>query len=205
MPRTLIGEALNRGLALEEKFDRNPYKFGMIGSTKSHTSLSTAEEDNFFGKHTGYEPSPGRLRHAMMETQHGTILGWQLAASGLVAVWAHENTRKAIFDAMERREVYATTGSRIRVRFFGSWEFTKEDLKTRLAALVGYNKGVAMSADLPERPKNAKAPTFMVYALRDPVGANLDRIQIIKGWLDRDGKTQEKVYCCLVGRSKAVQ
>jgi hypothetical protein len=187
-------EALKRGLLLEQKFGRNPYKFGMIGSTDSHTSLSTAEEDNFFGKHTGYEPSPDRMQHPMMKTEHGTLTGWQLAASGLAAVWATENTRKAIFDAMERREVYATTGSRMRVRFFGSWDFAKEDLKTRLPALLGYSKGVPMGADLPSRPSDAKTPTFMVYALRDPIGANLDRIQIIKGWVGGDGMTQEKVY-----------
>jgi hypothetical protein len=187
-------EALKRGLVLEQKFGRNPYKFGMIGATDSHTSLSTPEEDNFFGKHTGYEPSPERMQHPMMSTEHGTLMGWQLAASGLAGVWATENTRKGIFDAMERREVYATTGTRLRVRFFGSWGFTESDLKSRLPALTGYNKGVPMGADLSARPANAKAPTFMVYALRDPIGANLDRIQIIKGWIDEDGRTREKVY-----------
>jgi hypothetical protein len=186
-------EALKRGMEIEALLGTNPYKFGQIGSTDSHTSLATAQEDNFFGKHTGYEPSPTRMNHAMMKSDKGVIEGWQPAASGLAAVWAAENTRESIFDAMARREVYATTGSRMGVRFFGGWDYVLEDLNSRSPGFAGYRKGVPMGADLPRRTGN-KAPTFMVYALRDPVGANLDRIQIIKGWLDTDGKTHEKVY-----------
>ena len=121
------------------------------------------------------------------------IEGWQLVASGLAAVWAKENTRRSIFDAMERKEVYATTGSRMAVRFFGGWDYTKKDLNNRQPAFVGYSKGVPMGGDLTSAP-DGKAPTFMVLALRDPIGGNLDRIQIVKGWLDKDGKTNEKVY-----------
>jgi hypothetical protein len=186
-------EALKRGLAIEAKLGTNPYKFGMIGSTDSHTSLATAQEDNFFGKHSGYEPSPTRMDHPFMETESGTIYSWQQVASGLAAVWAEENTREAIFDAMARKEVYATTGSRMGVRFFGGWDFVPEDLASRSPAFAGYGKGVPMGGDLPAR-KGDGAPTFMVYALRDPIGANLDRIQIVKGWLGADGITQEKVY-----------
>lgn len=187
--------ALKRGLLIEDELGINPYKFGMIGSTDSHTSLATAQEDNFFGKHTGYEPKPDRMDHNMMESADGIakIEGWQPAASGLAAVWAPENTREAIFDAMERKEVYATTGSRMAVRFFGGWGYGEEDLKHRSPAFVGYSKGVPMGGDLPKAPNGAKAPTFMVYALRDPIGANLDRIQIIKGWTE-GGATKEKVY-----------
>jgi hypothetical protein len=189
-------EALKRGLSLEARLGVNPYKFGQIGSTDSHTSLSTAEEDNFFGKHTGYEPNPHRMEHPMMESADKKLRldGWQLAASGLAAVWATENTREAIFDAIERKEVYATTGSRMGVRFFGGWEFTDQDVNSRSPAFSGYRKGVPMGGDLPAAPSGANAPSFMVYALRDPIGANLDRIQIIKGWLGSDGNTQEKVY-----------
>ena len=187
-------EALKRGLAIDTKLGTNPYKFGIIGATDSHTSLATAGEENFFGKHSGYEPKPGRMSHPFMENENGKIMGWQMVASGLAAVWATENTREAIFDAMLRKEVYATTGPRMRVRFFGGWDFTKQDTKSRLLAIVGYEKGVPMGGDLRVMPKGAKAPGFMMFALRDPIGANLDRIQIVKGWMDASGKTQEKVY-----------
>jgi hypothetical protein len=185
-------EALKRGLSLESTLGTNPYKFGMIGSTDSHTSMATAQEDNFFGKHSGAEPGPERMAHPFMQNDNGVIYGWQMVASGLAAVWAEDNTRESIFDAMERKEVYATTGSRMAVRFFGGWNFTDEDLNSRQPAFQGYSKGVSMGGDLPA--DRAGAPTFMVYALRDPIGANLDRIQIIKGWLGADGTTQEKVY-----------
>lgn len=187
-------EALKRGLAIEDRLGTNPYKFGQIGSTDSHTSLATAQEDNFFGKHSGTEPNPDRPMHIVAEFGNQRVLGWQQVASGLAAVWAKENTREALFDAMERKEVYATTGSRVGVRFFGGWNFTEQDLdQSRNPAFAGYGKGVPMGSDLPARGEQA-APTFMVYALKDPIGANLDRIQIVKGWLDADGNTQERVY-----------
>ena len=187
-------EALKRGLAIETRLGTNPYKFGLIGATDSHTSLATAEEDNFFGKHSGYEPKPDRMTHPFMENENGSIMGWQMVASGLAAVWATENTREAVFDAMLRKEVYATTGPRMVVRLFGGWEFTEQDLNSRMPAVVGYEKGTPMGGDLWAMPEGAKAPVFMVSALRDPIGANLDRIQIVKGWLDAEGKTYEKVY-----------
>ncbi|MDH3757734.1 MAG: DUF3604 domain-containing protein [Gammaproteobacteria bacterium] len=185
-------EALKRGLAIEERLGTNPYKFGMIGSTDSHTSLATAQEDNFFGKHSGAEPDPERMMHPFMSNENGTIMGWQQVASGLAAVWATENTREAIFDAMARKETYATTGSRMMVRFFGGWDYTDADLNSRQPVFAGYGKGVPMGGDLTSAPAG-KAPTFMAYAVRDPIGANLDRIQIVKGWMD--GKElKEKVY-----------
>jgi hypothetical protein len=187
-------EALKNGLILGKKFGTNPYKFGLIGATDSHTSLSTTEENNFFGKHTGYEPSPKRMIHPFMKTENGEIFAWQMLASGITAVWAHENTRASIFDAMDRKEVYATTGPRMIVRFFGGWNYTDADINSREPVFRGYDKGVPMGGDLPPRSKDAKSPSFMVYALRDVFGANLDRIQIVKGWLDGDGKTHEQVY-----------
>jgi len=187
-------EALKRGLLIEKKLGTNPYQFGMIGSTDSHTSLATAQEDNFFGKHSGAEPSAERMKHPFMETDVGKLYGWHMVSSGLAAVWATENTREAIFDAIARKEVYGTTGSRMAVRFFGDWEFSDQDINNRQPAFTGYNKGVPMGGELATKPENAKAPTIMVFALRDPIGANLDRIQIIKGWLDDKGKTHEKVY-----------
>jgi hypothetical protein len=186
-------EALKRGLLIEERLGTNPYKFGQIGSTDSHTALATTQEDNFFGKHSGYEPNPKRMAHPFMKTDAGTIYAWQQVSSGLAAVWATENTREAIFDAMERREVYGTTGSRIGVRFFGGWNFTDADIQSRTPAHAGYAKGVPMGGDLPARA-GGKAPSFMVFAIKDTIGGNLDRIQIIKGWLDGSGKTNEKVY-----------
>jgi hypothetical protein len=187
-------EALKNGMTIESRLGTNPYKFGLIGSTDSHTSLATAEEDNFFGKHSGYEPNPNRMTHPFMETDAGTLMGWQIVASGLAAVWATDNTREAIFDAMQRKEVYGTTGPRMRVRLFGGWEYTEQDVNSRIPAVSGYAKGVPMGGDLHVKPEGATAPNFMVYALRDPIGANLDRLQIVKGWQDLDGNTHEKVY-----------
>jgi len=186
-------EALKNGLLLEARHGTNPYKFGMVGSTDSHTSLTTSEEDNFFGKHSGGEPSPDRMQHPFTKTENGIFEGWQTVSSGLAAVWAKENTRESIFDAMERKEVYATSGTRLMVRFFGGWDYTDNDLNSRQPAFRGYEKGVPMGGDL-STAKDGAAPVFMVYALRDPIGANLDRIQIVKGWLDADGETHEKVY-----------
>ena len=186
-------EALKSGLAIEAKLGTNPYKFGMVGSTDSHTGLATTQEDNFFGKHTGAEPKPERMEHPFLKNEKGTIMGWGMVASGLAAVYAKDNTRASIFDAMSRKEVYATTGSRMMVRFFGGWNFTDADMATRNPAFAGYKKGVPMGGDL-HRPTGDNAPSFMVYALRDPIGGNLDRIQIIKGWLDSRGNTHEKVY-----------
>ncbi|NRG17805.1 DUF3604 domain-containing protein [Rhizobiales bacterium] len=186
-------EALKNGLKLEARLGSNPYKFGLVGSTDSHTALSTAEEDNFFGKAANAEPKPERMSHPFAKTNIGAYEGYQLVSSGYAAVWAQENTRTSIFDAMARKEVYATTGPRMIVRFFGGWDYTDDDLNSRQPAFRGYGKGVPMGGDLPARGE-AAAPTFMVYALRDPIGANLDRIQIVKGWLDAEGNTHEKVY-----------
>jgi hypothetical protein len=186
-------EALKNGLLLEAKLGTNPYKFGQIGSTDSHTGLAAVEEDNFFGKHSGGEPSADRMQHPFSKTEAGVFEGYETVASGLAAVWATENTRAAIWDAMDRKEVYATTGSRLMVRFFGGWNYTKDDLNSRQPAFLGYEKGVPMGGDL-TASAGTGAPTFMVYTLRDPIGANLDRIQIVKGWLDARGNTHEKIY-----------
>lgn len=185
--------ALKNGLRLEQELGVNPYKFGMVGSTDAHTGLAAVEEDNFFGKTSSSEPGPGRATHPFVKTEKATIMGWEQTASGYAAVWATENTREAIFDAMARRETYATTGSRMLVRLFGGFDFVEADANTRSPALIGYTKGVPMGGDLTAAPEG-KAPTFLVAALKDPIGANLDRYQIVKGWLDAAGKVQEKVY-----------
>jgi hypothetical protein len=144
------------------------------------------------------------VHHPFSKTDKGVFEGYEMVASGYTGVWASENTRKAIYDAMARREIYATTGPRIPVRFFGGWEFSNDDLRSRAPAFVGYEKGVPMGGDLRNAPKGKKAPTFMVYALRDSIGANLDRIQIIKGWLDKDGKTQERIYDVAVSDGRKI-
>ncbi len=185
--------ALQIGLQLEQQLGVNPYKFGMVGSTDSHTGLATAQEDNFFGKHSGAEPSPERWEHPMAQLGDAKYEGWSMVGSGLAAVWARENTREALFDAMRRKETYATTGSRMLVRFFGGWEFTEADAMNRLPADVGYTKGVPMGGDLTNRP-GGRSPTFLVGALKDPLSGNLDRIQIVKGWLDAAGERQERIY-----------
>ncbi|MDJ0785421.1 MAG: DUF3604 domain-containing protein [Myxococcota bacterium] len=188
-------EALKTGLLLEEKIGVNPYKFGMVGSTDAHTALAAVEEENFFGKHSGVEPEKNRYKHLVISSPLDpdlAVMGWQQASSGYAAVWARENTREAIFDAMQRKETYATTGSRMLVRFFGGFEFVESDVQSRLPANVGYAKGVPMGGDLPAAPAG-KAPSFLVAALKDPLSGNLDRLQIVKGWLDRRGKLHEKV------------
>ncbi len=184
---------LKRGLKYEDKLGANPFKFGMIGSTDSHTSLATAAEENFFGKHSGVAPTAHRWNHPIFDFNGVQIMGWKQAASGYAAVWATENTREALFDAMQRKETYATTGSRMMVRFFGGWDFVAEDAITRLPADVGYSKGVPMGGDLVNAPQG-KSPTFLVGALKDPYNGNLDRIQIVKGWLDGKGELHEMVY-----------
>ena len=185
--------ALKLGLKLESELGVNPYKFGMIGSTDAHTGLAAVEEDNFFGKTSSSEPSPDRANHPFVKTEKAVIMGWETTASGYAAVWASENTREAIFDAMQRRETYATTGPRMLVRFFGGYDFTPADANTRSPAVIGYTKGVPMGGDLEAAPAG-KVPSFLVAALKDPIGANLDRYQVVKGWVDAKGEMQEKVY-----------
>jgi hypothetical protein len=194
---------LQLGMKLEKTLGTNPFKFGMIGSTDSHTALATADDDNFFGKHAGSEPSPERMEHPFAKFGDNAIYGWETLASGYAAVWAHENTREALFDAMERRETYATTGPRMLVRFFGGWDFVAADAQTRQPAAVGYRKGVPMGGDLSNAP-SGKSPTFLLAALKDPIGANLDRVQVIKGWVDAGGALQERVYDVAVSGGREI-
>lgn len=186
-------QALKTGLELQKKLGVNPYKFGMIGSTDTHTGLATAEEENFFGKHSGVEPSADRWKDIVLKWENTKVMGWEQAASGYAGIWAKENTREALWDAMKRKEVYATTGPRITVRFFGGWDYMADDAHSRLPAETGYAKGVPMGGDMRRAPKG-KSPSFLVAALKDPIGANLDRIQVVKGWVDKKGTLQEKVY-----------
>lgn len=185
-----VREALKRGLAIEAKTGVNPYKFGLIGSTDSHTGLATSDEDNFFGKHSDGEPNAQRASQAQnLGTREGRI-GWHYLAGGYAAVWATANTRAAIFDAMMRREVYATTGPRMQVRVFGGWDFTSKDWAGDWVK-TGYARGVPMGADL---KTGTGRPSFLISALKDPEGANLDRVQVVKGWVDTAGRMQEKIF-----------
>lgn len=182
--------ALREGLRHEANLGTNPFKFGVIGSTDSHTGMSTTNEDNFFGKFAHDEPSVDRTEKRMADQLQKI---WRLVSSGLAAAWSEENTRESIFSAIKRREVYATSGTRIKLRFFGGWEYKESDVLRADYASIGYKKGVPMGGDLTRSAEN-QSPSFMVAATRDPDGANLDRIQIIKGWLDTRGETQEQIF-----------
>lgn len=200
-PGDYVRPALKAGLELEKKTGTNPYQFGVIGSTDSHTGLASIEEDNFWGKlavdSIPENKSLENISDLPEEFKSGkTPTGWDMSAQGLAAVWATENTREAIFEAMQRREVYATTGPRIQVRFFGSWDFEAGDAQDPDLAGIGYDKGVPMGSTLQaaDSRNTGEAPGFLVQVAKDPEGADLDRVQVIKGWLDASGQTHEKIY-----------
>ena len=197
--------ALKLGMQWDAKLGANPFKFGMIGGTDAHTSLSSSSEDNFFGKLPQDEPSPERWKHAFIFGEGGKPIagGAMEQAAGLAAVWARENTREAIFDAMQRKEVYATTGTRITVRLFAGWDFRADEAEMPDFAAQGYKRGVPMGGDLKSAPAG-KAPTFLVRALRDPDGGNLDRVQIVKGWLDAKGAVHERIYDVAVSDGRKI-
>jgi hypothetical protein len=185
--------ALGVGLQQQRKTGANPFQFGMVGATDSHTGMSTTNEDNFFGKFPSSEPSAERMFASMAPTVDIPARNWSLAASGLTGVWARENTRESLFDALARREVYATTGTRISVRLFGGWDYQARDVLRADYVRIGYSRGVPMGGELSAAP-SGRSPGFMVAAAKDPDGANLDRIQIIKGWIDAENKVHEKIY-----------
>jgi hypothetical protein len=196
LPGSYARSGLLRGLALQAELGVNPFKFGASAATDTHTGYSTVSEDNYFGKFAAMEPNPERAKHVgatFQDTGEPAYLGSAYNAAGLTAVWANENTRTSIFDAMERREAFGTTGPRMSVRFFGG-DFDPDAVLRRDLARIGYSGGVPMGGDL-ARPAEGESPDFLVYSLRDPVGANLDRIQIVKGWLDAEtGEAMERVY-----------
>ena len=211
LPREYAREALKRGMKYEETLGANPFKFGMVCSTDSHTSLATTGENNYFGKATPAEPSAEEER--FQETITGyfqesggpdiTMRHFQTLGAGLAAVWATDNTREAVWDAMKRKEVYATTGTRMTVRVFAGWDFEEPEVQRPDFARAGYLRGVPMGGDLRNAP-DGKAPTFMIRALRDVDGANLDRVQIVKGWMDSKGELHEKVYDVLCSDGRAI-
>jgi hypothetical protein len=191
---------LKRGLELGARLGANPYKFGLIGSSDSHTGMSAVEETGFAGKsyHDAFPATRGD------PSGLGAAKGWDMGAAGFVAAWAVENTRRGIYDAFKRKEVYASTGPRITLRFFGGFDFDDGDLKSSDLAAQGYRKGVPMGGDL-RLASRGKAPSFLVAAMKDPFAANLDRVQIVKGWLDADGKTHERVYDVAVSDGRRIE
>ena len=216
LPGQYAREALKQGLKWQKMLGTNPYSFGLIGATDSHNGFSATREDNYWGKFIATEPSAERFKHVFIKGANGRsdidLYAWKESAAGLTAVWAPENTREAIFDALARKEAYATSGSRIVVRVFASWDFTDRDLEQDFVK-KGYARGVPMGGELGEAPKGrprliraskGKAPTLMIRAQRDPDGANLDRIQIIKGWMDAKGKLHEKIYDVAVSDGREI-
>lgn len=197
--------ALKDGLKWEKKLGVNPFKFGLIGSTDAHGAIPSTREENNFSKAHFSEPTADRVKHFLVKgvKPELSIMVKDLGASGLAAVWARENTREAIWDAMARKEVYATTGTRLKVRVFGGWDFKADEVRRPDFAKQGYARGVPMGGDLTHAAKG-KTPSFMIRALRDADGANLDRVQVIKGWLDKKGKTQERIYDVAVSGNRKI-
>lgn len=186
--------ALAQGLAYRQNLGANPYQFGMIGATDSHTGYSAVAEDNFFGKFRSTEPSAERMFTKMAQVLNEN---WRLSASGLTGVWAKENTRESLFDAMQRKEVYATTGSRIQLRVFGGWDFNEQDLKSVPLSSVGYQRGVPMGGTLTKLDADSlasAAPRFILMAMKEPDGPDLHALQMVKAWIDEGGEPKERVY-----------
>jgi hypothetical protein len=186
-------EALKSGMRLQSSFGTNPFKLGAAAGTDTHTGLSAADENNFWGKLRSSEPGPDRWDHLFQKEERHVRKDWELTAAGHMGVWATANTREAIWDAMKRRETYATTGPRMTLRFFGGYGFTAADANADHVVPRGYAKGVPMGGDL-RAARAGQVPTFLIAAMKDPIGANLDRVQVVKGWVDSNGQTHERIY-----------
>ncbi len=205
LPYEYARSALKLGMKLQGEIGENPFKYGFIAGTDAHTSVSAVGEENYWGKLAANEPSKDRYKHYVIKSpldEKYSSFGWQELGSGIAAVWAKDNTREELFDAMRRKETYATTGSRIAVRFFGGWDYAPKDVWRSDMVDIGYARGVPMGGDL--KAASAKAPSFMVAAMRDPMGANLDRIQIVKAWVDGAGQPQEKVFNVAVSDGRKI-
>ena len=197
--------ALQLGLQIEDEIGANPFKFGLAGATDSHTGLATTREENYFGKYAKTEPKPDRHNYEVIPAEDKSLRVFtsQELASGLTACWARDNTRSDILESMRRKEIYATTGTRIRVRFFAGWDFEEGEVSRYDFAEQGYLRGVPMGGDLSKAP-SGEAPKFMIRALKDPDGANLDRVQVIKGWVDANGEVQERIFDVAVSDGRKI-
>ncbi len=185
-------QALLDGLAQDARGNGNPFKYGFIGDSDTHNAAGSNEEFNYSGKFA-IENDPRHRLNGIPGARAGQVQQIrEFSSAGLAGVWADENTREAIFDAMQRKETFGTSGTMIKVRFFGGWDFGAADLANPSFVKAGYARGVPMGGDL--KSATGKAPTFIVMASKDPKSGNLDRIQIIKGWLDAGGRQHEKIY-----------
>jgi hypothetical protein len=215
-PGSYVRDAIGRGLVIEARTGANPYKYGIIGSSDIHNSLSTSDEGASAGGQFGIDPNTMLPRGARARVALGQVVGdgtgsaesqrmsiLERSGGGLTGVWAEENTRESIFAALQRKETFATSGPRLRVRMFASWDYGRDLLKGRHWVAQAYRRGVPMGSDLPVRPRNAGAPRFAVHAAKDPDGANLDRIQIIKIWLD-GAKYREKIFDVAVSGGRVI-
>lgn len=202
-PTMYLRSGLLRGLEWQESIGENPFKFGFVGGSDTHTGLAALEEDNYGAKFANYEPAPERAEKMIQASlvTKSTRYVWHSLAAGYTAIWARENTREELWNALNRRETYATSGTRMKIRFFGGWQFESADAQMRNLARTGYSKGVPMGSDLPSRATEDGAPTFLIAAMKDPIFGNLDRIQVVKGWVDDSGKGRERIYDVVWGDS----
>ena len=205
LPYEYARSALQIGLQQEAKIGVNPFKVGFIGGTDSHTSMVSTREDNYWGKTPRGEAAADRYKHKILGTvDELSTYESDTISSGLAGVWARNNTRADLFDAMENKETYATTGTRITVRFFGGWDYQKDDIYQANMADIGYQKGVPMGGDLAKQKSASQSPVFMVAAMKDPNAANLDRVQVVKGWIDSKGQRQERIYDVAVSDGRKI-
>ena len=187
-------DALRGGISMAHSEGFNPLKFGVIGSSDSHNATSPSDEKGYTGKLPMMDGSAGLRTGAAGIGLDKMTPARQWGSGGLAAVWAPENTREALFDAMQRRETFATSGPRITVSLFGGWAFPDGTATAADVDTLGRAHGVPMGGDLPLAPDGGVAPEFIAVAQRDPLGANLDRIQMIKGWVDADGISHEAIF-----------
>lgn len=189
-----VREALIRGLKLELEGKGNPFKYGFIGDSDTHNAAATIEEDNYSGKFANENAADHRLLGVPGFPEANQRQVREFSSGGLAGVWAKANTRDSLFDAIARKETFATSGTRLKLRFFGSFDYAAAtDTASSDWLAAAYEHGVPMGGDLPAAPAD-KAPTFIAHAIKDPDGANLDRIQVVKGWVDADGNAQEKIF-----------